>query len=111
MLHRDWNFLQACRYSCTTKSAFASRAAATTYLNHSKFKGSVYHCPICGHWHITTKDRAYAKRLRRKLRRLLNDNPETRTTAIQFHENAHRYVWEPDGSVMAYSVTRICSWE
>ena len=81
MLQKDWQFLQSCRYSCSCKSAFATRAAATTYLNHSGFKGSVYHCPLCGHWHITTKPKDYAKRLRRKLRRILNDDQEARTTA------------------------------
>ena len=78
MLHRDWLFLQACRQSCTAKSAFATRSAAVTYLNHSGFTGSAYSCPFCDHWHITTKDRNYIKGLRRKLRRILNDNQETR---------------------------------
>ena len=30
---------------------------------------------------------------------------------ITFHEAEHKYVWEPTGDVMPYSVTTICSWD
>ena len=30
---------------------------------------------------------------------------------IQFNDDAHKYIWEPSGDVMAYSVTRVCSWD
>ena len=30
---------------------------------------------------------------------------------IVFHEAEHKYVWEPMGDVMPYSVTTICSWD
>ena len=30
---------------------------------------------------------------------------------IDFDEVSHTYTWRPDGSVMPYSVTKICSWD
>lgn len=81
MLHRDWLFLRACRSSCTSKSAYSTRASAVTYLNHSGFKGDAYHCPICGDWHVTTLSRQEAKRINRRLRRILNDDQKTRAAA------------------------------
>jgi hypothetical protein len=41
----------------------------------------VYHCALCDYWHITTKDKRYAKRLERKLRHLLHDDQASRATA------------------------------
>jgi len=40
---------------------------------------------------------------------MTNAHPPLEALPIRFDEAAHRYIWEPTGEVLAYSVTQICN--
>lgn len=46
--------------NCQNKTAYPNRmlaenAARMTELNQFDLELTVYHCPICGHWHLSRK--------------------------------------------------------
>jgi rubrerythrin len=49
-----------CRHKLVFRSAAAARNAEILRLSRSRrefhgVKGRPYHCPVCGYWHLTTK--------------------------------------------------------
>ena len=67
----DDAFLAKAEAMCPTKAAFTSRAEAVTFTKRRGYSGAPYHCPWCGHWHLTTNNRARAKAFTRRLSRAL----------------------------------------
>lgn len=71
----DAAFLAKAEAMCPTKAAFTSRPEAVTFTKRRGYSGAPYHCPWCGHWHLTTNDRARAKAFSRRLSRALRAQP------------------------------------
>lgn len=67
----DEEFLARARSTCAHKAAYTTRAEAKTFLRNNGFKGTVYKCLFCGHYHHTTYDRCRAKQFSKRLRQLL----------------------------------------
>lgn len=69
----DDAFLARARDMCASKAAYTTRAEAVTFAKRHGYALSAYRCPWCGHWHLTSYDRARAKAFKRRLSRLLRD--------------------------------------
>lgn len=69
----DDSFLNRARAMCSTKIPHLNRQAAVAHLRRGGYTGTPYHCPFCGDWHVTTYNRAQAKRFARRLSRLLRN--------------------------------------
>lgn len=67
----DADFLTRARQMCATKAGYTSRAQATSTTKRFKYPGTPYLCPWCSQYHITTYDRALAKKFTRRLSRLM----------------------------------------
>jgi hypothetical protein len=66
-------FLARARAMCKEKAAFVSRAEANSMMKRHHMDGTVYSCPFCDYFHITTKDRRQCRAFTRRLSRLLRE--------------------------------------
>lgn len=73
----DTAFLAKAEAMCSTKAAYTTRPEAVALAKRRGIAVTPYLCPWCGHWHLTSYDRARAKAFNRRLKRLLR----TETTA------------------------------
>lgn len=73
----DDAFLAKAEAMCSTKAAYSTRPEAVAFSKRRGIAVTPYLCPWCGHWHLTSYDRARAKAFNRRLKRLLR----TETTA------------------------------
>lgn len=69
----DDAFLSRARAMCKEKAAFVSRAEATAMIKRHHLGGTIYSCPFCDYFHITTKDRRQCRAFTRRLSRLLRE--------------------------------------
>lgn len=67
----DAAFLAKAEAMCAGKAAYTTRPEAVTFARRHGYAVSAYLCPWCGHWHLTSYDRARAKAFTRRLKRLL----------------------------------------
>lgn len=71
----DDAFLARAQAMCSTKAPYTTRPEAVAFAKRHGFSGAPYHCPWCGHWHLTTYDRARSKAFTRRLSRALRAQP------------------------------------
>lgn len=67
----DDSFLAKAQAMCSTKAAYTTRPEAVALAKRRGLAVTPYLCPWCGHWHLTSYDRARAKAFNRRLKRLL----------------------------------------
>ncbi|MFZ9655505.1 MAG: hypothetical protein ACO29V_07660 [Limnohabitans sp.] len=67
----DDAFLEKAEAMCATKAAYTTRPEAVAFAKRRGFASAPYHCPWCGHWHLTSYNRARAKAFTRRLKRAL----------------------------------------
>jgi hypothetical protein len=70
----DYEFLERARVICASKVPYDKRQSAVAQLRRRGFKGTPYHCPLCGKWHTTKYNKVQGKQFSRRLSRLLRDN-------------------------------------
>ena len=67
----DEDFVARARSTCAHKAAYSTRAELRTFLRDHDYKGSIYKCPFCNHYHHTTYDRCRNKAFSKRLQSLL----------------------------------------
>ena len=59
-------FVEHATLMCSGKAVYSSRSEAKAALKWRNFKGTPYHCPVCGEWHCHTQSAKFARLFNRK---------------------------------------------
>ncbi len=72
----DEEFLARARSMCPTKGQYLNRKEAERSGRKYRHDLTVYLCPFCGYWHLTSGGKTYLKQFKRRLKRLMREEDQ-----------------------------------